>query len=104
MSKAAYLDASQSVDARVTDLLPRMTLNEQLPQMGGVWSTSLLDERGTFSEPKARENLANGTGPLTRIGGATVLAPEASAALVNAIQRFLVEHTRLGVPAIVHEE
>ena len=30
--------------------------------------------------------------------------PEKTAELVNAIQRFLVENTRLGIPAIVHEE
>jgi beta-xylosidase len=101
---AAYLDASQPVATRVADLLARMTLDEKLAQMGGVWSTSLLDEGGAFSEAKAQEKLAHGTGHLTRIGGATVLGPAESAALVNSIQRFLIEHTRLGIPAIVHEE
>ena len=41
---------------------------------------------------------------MTRIGGATILGPRESATFTNAIQRFLVEETRLGIPAIVHEE
>ncbi|HUI26688.1 MAG TPA: glycoside hydrolase family 3 N-terminal domain-containing protein [Candidatus Kryptonia bacterium] len=100
---ALYRDRTQAIDTRVRDLLARMTLAEKLAQLGGVWSTSLLDD-GSFSPDKAREKLLHGTGHLTRIGGATVLAPAESAALVNTIQKFLIEQTRLGIPAIVHEE
>jgi len=96
-------DPHQPIDARVSDLLARMNLDEKLAQLGGVWSTSVIDD-GVFSERKALERLANGTGHITRIGGATVLGPSASAKAVNAIQRFLIEHTRLGIPAIIHEE
>jgi beta-glucosidase len=102
-SPARYRDATQSLDERVRDLLSRMTLEEKLAQIGGVWSTSLLDD-GVFSEARACEKLTHGTGHLTRIGGATVLDPGESAALVNRIQKFLFEHTRLGIPAIIHEE
>jgi len=98
-----YRDPRQSIDVRVADLVGRMTLEEKLAQIGGVWSTSLLDN-GAFSESKAREKLAHGTGHITRIGGATVLGAAATARLVNAIQEFLVRHTRLGIPAIIHEE
>jgi len=98
-----YRDAAQPVDERVRDLLARMTLEEKLAQIGCVWSTSLL-ENGAFSESRAREKLALGTGHVTRIGGATVLGPADSATFANAIQRFLVERTRLGIPAIIHEE
>ena len=48
MTETVYRDASQPVTARVADLLARMTLDEKLAQMGGVWSTSLLDEHTTF--------------------------------------------------------
>ena len=98
-----YRDPTQPIDERVRDLLARMTLDEKLAQIGCVWSTSLL-ETGVFSESRAVEKLAHGTGHITRIGGATVLGPAESATFANAIQRFLVEHTRLGIPAIIHEE
>src|SRR5512135_1820379 len=92
-----------AVEERVRDLLSRMTLDEKLAQLGGVWSTSLL-ENGSLSAARAREKLANGTGHMTRIGGATILRPAESARFVNAIQKFLIEETRLGIPAIIHEE
>jgi beta-glucosidase len=50
------------------------------------------------------ELMRNGLGQVTRISGASSLDAEGAARLANAIQRHLVEETRLGIPAIVHEE
>ena len=90
-------------DERVADLLERMTVDEKLAQLGCVWSTQLVAD-DAFSPERARELLRHGTGHITRIGASTGLRPAASAAFANAIQRFLVEETRLGIPAIIHEE
>ncbi len=89
-----------------------MTLDEKLAQIGCVWSSQLLlpgadaplGPGGGLNEAAAREKLAHGIGHITRIGAATVLRPAESAAFANAIQRFLVDQTRLGVPAVIHEE
>jgi len=98
-----YRDPDLPTAERVADLLGRMTLEEKLAQLGAVWSSALLeDER--FSDEKAREVLARGTGHVTRIAAHTLLGPRDSARLINDIQRFLVEQTRLGIPAILHEE
>jgi beta-glucosidase len=88
---------------RVAALLARMTLDEKLAQLGCVWCSALFDGDG-FSSRKARTHLANGIGEITRIGATTGLRPGERAAFANAIQRFLVDETRLGIPAIVHEE
>src|SRR5579862_435566 len=80
-----------------------MTLDEKLAQIGCVWSSSLI-EGGAFSPARAAVKLVHGTGHITRIGGATVLKPADSARFANAVQRFLREQTRLGIPAIIHEE
>ena len=98
-----YRDATIATDVRLDDLLARMTLDEKLAQIGCVWSSKLLTT-DVFNPAAARELLAHGIGHVTRIGGATVLGPRESAAFTNAVQRFLVEETRLGIPAIVHEE
>ena len=98
-----YRDGAQPIEARVEDLLGRMTLDEKLAQLGCVWSTQVVAE-DSFSTERAQELLANGTGHITRIGAATGLRPVESAVFANDIQRFLVEHTRLGIPAIIHEE
>lgn len=100
-----YRDPTLPADRRVADLLGRMTLEEKLAQIQAVnWEkTRLFDEKtGLFDAARARKLIPHGIGEITRPSdkhdarGATVL--------VNAIQRFLVEKTRLGIPAIMHEE
>ncbi len=98
-----YRDSSLPVEERVRDLLRHMTPGEKVAQLGGV-SPRALTEDGQLSETKAREALAHGIGHVTRVGGAAGLGPEESARMANEIQKLLVEHTRLGIPAIVHEE
>jgi len=102
-NKALYLDPTQPIERRVSDLLSRMTLDEKLAQLSGVWVYELLEDM-TFSDEKAKRLIGNGIGQITRIAGASNLGPVASAELANKIQAFLVENTRLGIPAIVHEE
>src|SRR4051794_26363461 len=80
-----------------------MTLDEKLAQLGCVWCTALVRE-GAFSRARADRHWANGIGEITRIGATTGLRPRERAQFANEIQRYLVEETRLGIPAIVHEE
>ncbi len=48
--------------------------------------------------------LRDGLGHVTRVAARARSVRAAAAGLANAIQRHLVEQTRLGIPAIVHEE
>ncbi len=98
-----YRDAGAPLEARVEDLLGRMSLEEKLAQLTSRWSHEILDHEA-FDEAKATAKLSNGIGQITRVAGATNLGQHAAAAMANRIQRFLVEKTRLGIPAIVHEE
>jgi beta-glucosidase len=98
-----YRDASRSIAERVQDLLARMTLEEKIAQLGSCWVYQLQDEQG-LAEDKASSLMKQGIGQITRIGGGSTLAPVESAKMANAIQTYLVHHTRLGIPAIVHEE
>jgi len=99
----SYRDSARPVAERVQDLLTRMTLDEKVAQLGAVWAGSLMQD-GAFSATQAAQVLAHGTGHVTRIAATTVLGPGETAGVVNDLQRFLLEETRLGVPAIVHEE
>lgn len=98
-----YQDSSQAVEARVRDLLARMTLDEKIAQLGSLWAFEVM-QGSAFSETRAHDRLKHGIGQITRIGGATNLPPTASAQLANTIQQYVIEHTRLGIPAMVHEE
>jgi beta-glucosidase len=98
-----YLDPALAVADRVDDLLGRMTLEEKLAQLGSIWVFEVLDS-DRLDPGKAQQRLSAGIGQITRVAGATSFAMPVVAALANEIQRFLVERTRLGIPAIVHEE
>jgi beta-glucosidase len=98
-----YRDASRPVDERVGDLLGRMTREEKAAQLGSAWVFQLADGPELAAE-RAQELLRTGLGQVTRISGASSLGFADAARLANAIQRHLVEETRLGIPAIVHEE
>jgi len=99
----AYKDPARPLDERVESLLGLMTLDEKLAQLGCLWSTVLVRD-DTFDADFAAAKMPHGIGQVTRIGASTGLRPRESAALMNAIQRVAVEHTRLGIPIFVHEE
>src|SRR3954470_8199200 len=98
-----YEDPTVALDDRVADLVERMTLEEKVAQLGGVWITDLVSPAG-FDEARAQQRLPDGIGHVTRIGASTGLRPAESAALMNEVQRFAIERTRLGIPVVVHEE
>ncbi|MEM1929632.1 MAG: glycoside hydrolase family 3 N-terminal domain-containing protein [Thermofilaceae archaeon] len=96
----AQLEISKAVE----HLLSRMTLEEKVAQLLSVPVEELVEGR-SFSREKARRLLSNGIGQITRVSGSRLgFSPKEAARLVNEVQRFLVEETRLGIPAIVHEE
>lgn len=98
-----YRDPSLSIDVRVADLVGQMTLREKLAQLGAVWSFEVVGT-GAFDPVKGAALLGDGIGQITRLAGATNLEIDGVAAIANEIQRYLVEETRLGIPAIIHEE
>jgi beta-glucosidase len=88
---------------RVGNLLEQMTLDEKLAQLGSYWVFD-LQTKGEFDFQKFEAKLKDGIGQITRLAGSSTLHPQDAAKAANAIQRFLVEKTRLGIPAIIHEE
>ncbi len=98
-----YRDPAAQIDVRVSDLLGRMTVEEKVAQLGSVWSFEIVGI-GTLDPDKAGRLIGRGIGQITRLAGATNLCATDVATLANEIQRYLVEETRLGIPAIIHEE
>lgn len=113
--KPPYQNAALPVSIRVGDLLARMTLEEKAAQLCCMWESkrSFQDERGEFSPDRAATALKNGIGQISRPGDIRGF-PEwsdhpfrsigATVRQINQIQRFLVERTRLGIPALFHDE
>lgn len=94
---------------RVRALLSDMTLDEKLAQLVGYWVDKgdevVAPMAGEMGNPGAYEEItANGLGQLTRVYGTRPVEPIERAAWLWAEQRRLKEETRLGIPALVHEE
>lgn len=87
----------------VETLIGQMTLDEKLAQLGSFWVFE-LQTKGLFDSQKIETKLQHGIGQITRLAGASTLEPRAAAEASNTLQRWLMERTRLGIPAIIHEE
>ncbi len=103
VTEPRYRDPGLSIDRRVADLLARMTTEEKVAQLASVWSFQLIGT-GTLDVVMARELAPVGIGHVSRLAGATNLDAVDVARVGNEIQRFLAEETRLGIPALFHEE
>ncbi len=116
-AKPLYKDAKAPVEARIDDLLARMTLDDKLAQITAIWNrkAALLTAAGEFDPAKARTLYPEGIGHFVRpndLHGAGTPTPEEkpfrdarqTVDLVNAIQHYQMTDTRLGIPALFHEE
>ena len=115
-----YRNPRLPVDQRVADLLGRMTLEEKVAQTQTMWVTTqfkeLADDKGNFApDQKTRELLKLGLGQFGAPSqGATDAekaaapyfgkGPRATALFTNAIQKYVIENSRLGIPVTFHEE
>lgn len=92
------------MNQKIKDIIRQMSIEEKIAQLSSVFVDDLI-ENNDFSESKAEKILKFGIGQITRVTGSGLgLSPRQAAKIINKIQKFLVEKTRLGVPAIVHEE
>ena len=103
--------ATGAAPDRATTLLGAMTLDEKVAQLVGYW----LDQNGVVA-PMQGEMAAvqqgttladitrDGIGQFTRVYGTRPVEPDERAAWLWAEQRRLKRETRLGIPALVHEE
>jgi beta-glucosidase len=112
-----YKNPFVSAEKRVKDLLSRMTLEEKAAQMMCVWqekNSKLLDQNGNFDFKKAKASFKTGHG-IGQVGrpsdaGSPPTEPwkgknaRGMAELTNAIQKFFIENSRLGIPVFFHEE
>ncbi len=97
------------VSQRVRELHARMTVDEKLAQLVGYW----VDQGNEVVAPMSGEKVAtaryetvtaHGLGHLSRVYGTRPVEPIERARWLWSEQARLREQSRLGIPAIVHEE
>jgi beta-glucosidase len=111
-----YKDHRAPVDQRVSDLLGRMTTKEKIGQMIQFFGWKSWTRRGNdivvSEELKSRlETYRVGAfygtlrvDPWTEVTVETGLSPEESAATSNLIQKYNLDHSRLGIPLLMGED
>jgi len=105
-----YKNPKLSVDARVADLLKRMTIEEKVAQLTCLWQQrpevraagDLSTDRGDLSPEKAQQVMKYGIGQIGRQRERK--GPREGAAFANSVQKWLAGNTRLGIPAMFHDE
>ncbi|HSI58612.1 MAG TPA: glycoside hydrolase family 3 N-terminal domain-containing protein [Ideonella sp.] len=114
MNPPLYKDPAQPVGDRVRDLLARMSLEEKIAQLHAYWL--VLDANGDHrarpgeafiggSDPATlQQRLRLGVGQITRPLGTHPVDAATGLRALNRLQRFLKNETRLGIPALSHEE
>lgn len=97
-SEPDYRNPGLPIQQRVADLLPRMTLEEKVDQIAGGRSRLLRDTGPQSLSPQVSQTLRQMYSVDSRV------SPRDAAVARNAIQKFLMEHTRLGIPALFQGE
>lgn len=101
--KMLYKDASQPVEARVEDLLSRMTLEEKAAQLCGDLAASFIVD-GKLSHEALVEKFKDGHGRITQYSLVGLVDPKQIAEITNELQDFFVNETRLGIPVALQSE
>lgn len=95
-----YKNPEAKVEDRVKDLLKRMTLEEKLAQLTEATADDLKESNLAQTRMFSFENHKNGIGAIDGFR----LSVNEYAHAVNTIQDFLINNTRLGIPAIFVSE
>jgi len=105
MKRVNYKDKSNSIEARVADLLSRMNLEEKVGQTMCLYAKkgNFTDKAGNYDKEKAQKLFRTGAGRIAEVGFVEDSAKK-MAELTNSIQKYYLEETRLGIPVIFHEE
>lgn len=100
-SQLSYRNSQLSIEQRTADLLSRMTLEEKIAQMSLLsWAAEAILEEGNLDRWQAA--FKHGVGAVSRLG--LHRTPRATALFYNQVQKFLLEQTRLGIPAFAIDE
>lgn len=112
MPQEPWQDTALPPSQRVADLLSRMTLEEKVSQLYGVWvgvdadGEAVAPHQHDLSDPDLdwQAVIADGLGQLTRPFGTAPVDPAVGARVLARTQTEIAAANRFGIPAVAHEE
>jgi beta-glucosidase len=103
-----YRDATVPIEARLADLLQRMTLEEKVAQLQGFRTKDphAFDDQNNFVAGTDAEALRNGAGSVWAgtVGDRFAHNPRERVVRLNSVQKYMTEKTRLGIPVFAFSE
>lgn len=93
-----------SVEQQVEELYNKMSQEERVAQLHGIYLAQFFDENDKLDTAKCREVIPNGVGHFSQFAMNTQKSPDEIRDMVIQMQKWLKENTPNGIPALFHEE
>jgi beta-glucosidase len=102
MQYEGYKNSALSVEKRVELLISEMSMNEKVAQLVGIWCGGIVDFDDTFLNDKEKMKESFGIG--IHSVHPSFLDLKETVDQRNRIQKYLLDETRLGIPALFFDE
>lgn len=95
---------SENMDSNIDELYDRMSQEERIAQLQGIYLEELFDADGKLDDAKCKVLIPNGAGHISQFAFNSGLEPDKVRDMVVQIQNWLIHNTPNGIPALPHEE
>jgi len=102
MQNNAFKNSSLSIDKRVESLIAEMSMMEKVAQLVGIWCGGLVDFDDTYLNDKEKMMETFGSG--IHSVHPSFMPIKETVDQRNRIQKYLLDETRLGIPALFFDE
>lgn len=96
--------STPDVENQVNALYEKMTQEERIAQLCGLYAHDLYDAAGNLDTAKCREAMPYGIGHFSQYASNVKMTPDSLRDMVAELQQWIKDNTPNGVPALFHEE
>lgn len=101
---AACSQQSADIEQQVDEIYSKMTPEERLAQLHGIYFEQFFDENNKLIVSKCEELIPNGVGHFSQFAMSMQKSPDEIRDMVAQLQEWIIKNTPSGIPALFHEE